>query len=164
MLHVQGELLTGSRYGRAVDRQLRRAEWVAIALAVVVILLVTLWPSRVDAPVDGALGDSLARWHARGLPDFVDYDFVQTTANVALFVPLGGLVASVVVRSLWWASGVAGLTLSLTVEFAQATFLPARLASAGDLASNTAGALVGGALVVAARVVRERRRRRAQVS
>ncbi|GAA4266804.1 VanZ family protein [Frondihabitans peucedani] len=134
-----------------MERRLRRTEWVAVGVAVVLILLVTLWPSRVDAPIDGTLQHTLLRWHGLGLPAFVDYDFVQTAANVLLFAPLGALLASVFVRPLWWVSGVLGLTLSLSVEFAQYTLLPARLASAGDLASNTAGALLGGALVALAR-------------
>lgn len=140
-----------------MDRRLRRAEWIAVGVALVAILLVTLWPSRVDGPIDGALDGTLARWHGQGLPRFVDYDFVQTGANVALFAPLGALIASVAMRPLWWVSGVVGLALSLSVEFAQDLLLPARLASAGDLAANTAGALLGGIVVAVVRSVRARR-------
>ncbi|BDZ50041.1 hypothetical protein GCM10025867_22820 [Frondihabitans sucicola] len=158
--HGVGGFWAAIRYRRAMDRRLRRAEWIAVGVVLVAILLVTLWPSRVDAPVDGSLQRTLLRWHGLGLPSFVDYSFVQTAANVAMFVPLGALIASVTVRPLWWVSGVLGLTLSLCVEFAQYTLLPARLASAGDLASNTAGALVGGAAVAILRTVLARRRRR----
>lgn len=143
-----------------MERRLRAAEWVAVGVVLVVILAITFWPTRVDAGADGALSALFRRWHAAGVPGWVNYDLLQGAANVVMFLPFGALVASVTMRPLWWVSGVAGLALSLTVEAGQALFLPARDASAGDLATNTAGALVGGAVVWAARAVRERRRER----
>lgn len=143
-----------------MERRLRRGEWIAAVAAVIAILFVTLWPSRVDAPADGVLAELIVGWHAAGVPAFVDYDLVQAIANVVLFLPLGAFVSSLFMRPLWWVAGVAGLTLSLSVELMQVLFLPARLASAGDLATNTGGALLGGAIVAIVRRVSAHRRYR----
>lgn len=142
-----------------MDRRLRTIEWAAVLVVLIAILAITFWPTRVDAGADGALSALFRRWHADGVPAFVDYDLLQSVANVVMFLPFGALVASVAMRPLWWVSGVIGLTLSLVVESGQAIFLPARLASVGDLATNTAGALLGGAAVWALRTARDRRRR-----
>jgi glycopeptide antibiotics resistance protein len=130
-----------------MDRRLRTAEWVAVLVVLVIILTIVLWPTPVDRPFDAALNAGLAWLHAHGIPGWVDYSFVQNGANVVMFMPLGGLIASVSMRSLWWTSGVLGLALSLCIEFAQYTWLPERTASVGDLVANTAGALVGGVIV-----------------
>ena len=43
---------------------------------------------------------------------------------------------------------ILGLALSLTIEFTQSAFLPARFATVSDLIANTAGALLGASLAV----------------
>ncbi|WP_157887565.1 VanZ family protein [Frondihabitans sp. PAMC 28766] len=134
-----------------MTRRLRRGEWIAFVVVLAAVLTIVLWPTHVDAPVDGALSHVLAALHRHGVPGWVDYDFVQSAANVVMFLPVGALLASLFVPQLWWASGVLGLTLSLCIEFTQYTFLPGRTASAGDLMTNTGGALVGGALVAIVR-------------
>jgi glycopeptide antibiotics resistance protein len=121
--------------------------WVFCSVVLAAILAITLWPTPVDRPVDRQLLGLLAWLHRAGMPGFVDYDFVQTASNVVMFLPLGVLVAILVTPSLWWASGVLGLTLSVGVELCQYLFLPQRFASLYDVASNTAGALLGGAIV-----------------
>lgn len=127
-------------------------------IVLAVILVITLWPTPVDRPMHSQLLELLGWLHRAGIPAFVNYDFVQTGANVIMFLPLGVLIALLAMPSLWWVSGVLGLTLSLCVELGQYLLLPQRFASAGDLAANTAGALLGGALVA---VVRHASRRRA---
>lgn len=155
--HVSAAHPLGARYGRRMDRQLRRAEWIAVVVVLAVILTIVLWPTPVDRPFDASLNAGLSWLHARGVPGWIDYSFVQNGANVVMFLPLGALIASVAMRSLWWTSGLLGLALSLCIEFTQAEFLPQRFASAGDLAANTAGALLGGGIVAVVRGVRERR-------
>lgn len=147
-----------------MGRRLRRSEWVILLVLLVAVLTITFWPTPVDGPFDAGLQARLLSWHAHGVPGWFDYDFLQNASNVVLFAPLGALIASVALPRLWWASGVLGLALSLTVEFVQAEFLPARFASAGDLAANTAGALLGGAIVAVARALRARRRRASDAS
>ncbi|RKR74584.1 VanZ family protein [Frondihabitans australicus] len=141
-----------------MERRLRRAEWLGLAIVFAVILLIVLWPTPVDRPYDSALRHTLVHLHADGFPRWIDYDFVETSANVIMFAPLGALIASVAMPRLWWSSGVLGLTLSLAVEFTQAEFLPQRFASASDLAANTSGALLGGAVFALVRFARGGRR------
>lgn len=127
-----------------MERRLRRREWVTVLVVLVLMLAIAFWPTPVDAPVDGALFAVLQWLHGAGAPVWVDYTFVEVAANVVLFVPLGGLIASVMWPSFWWASGVLGLTLSLAIELGQYLLLPHRFASASDVIANTAGATVGG--------------------
>lgn len=130
-----------------MHRSPRRREAYALLVVIVFMLAILLWPSPVDAPISGALSSALASLHHHGAPGWVDYNLVESVANVLLFVPLGAFVASLMTMALWWASGVFGLALSLIVEFAQAELLTARFASAGDLITNTIGALVGGGVL-----------------
>ena len=118
--------------------------------------------------------DALAWWSERGLPAWVTYDTVEVAANVILFVPFGFLLSrslskrsprgssserpprgSLSERSeskgllpLLWPT-ILGLALSLTIEFTQSAFLPARFATVSDLIANTAGAFLGASLAVA---------------
>lgn len=138
----------GQPYRRAMERRLRRGEGYAILAVFAVMLAILLWPSPIDAPIDGALRKVLHWIHVHGAPDWFDYDFVQFAANVLLFVPLGALISSMVTRTLWWVSGLFGLALSLLVEFIQATLISDRFATVGDVLANTSGAVLGGALVL----------------
>lgn len=118
-------------------------------LVLVAMLVIAFWPTPVDAPVDGLLLTWLRNLHSVGVPVWVGYTFVEVAANVVLFMPFGALIAAVMWPSMWWTSGVLGLTLSLIIEFSQYLLLPHRFASAGDLIANTLGAMCGGALAAA---------------
>lgn len=130
---------------------MRRVEWIAILIVLAIIVTITMWPTPVDAPFSGTLKSLFATLHRDGVPAWVNYDLLQTSSNVLMFVPLGALIASVVWAPFWWVSGVIGLALSLTIELTQYVLLPHRFATAGDLIANTAGALIGGAIVWAVR-------------
>ncbi|KQO62319.1 VanZ family protein [Curtobacterium sp. Leaf261] len=140
-----------------MERRLRRGEWVGLIAMAVAGGLILFWPTPVDASVDPVLERVLAALHRHGVPGWFDYDVVEFSANVLLFVPLGAFVTSVLGRPLWWAGGVVGLAASLLVEFTQAVWLTGRTASAADVLANTLGALLGGALVTVA--LRRRRPR-----
>lgn len=138
-----------------------RVRLVAVLVAVYIafVLLVTLWPTTVDRPIDPYLERFLAALHRQGWPAFVDYAFVETTANVLFFVPVGFLVCiALPFRRAWWAVAL-GAGLSCLVETAQLLFLPGRVASLGDVAANTAGALAGTAIAVLVRLVIQHRDR-----
>ncbi|MCJ1706985.1 VanZ family protein [Microbacterium sp. VKM Ac-2923] len=72
---------------------------------------------------------------------WVTYDGVEFTANVAMFMPLGGLI--VAWRGRWWHGILGGLILSAGIEAWQLLFLPTRVADVRDLVANTLGAAVG---------------------
>jgi glycopeptide antibiotics resistance protein len=130
-----------------------------VALYLAFVLLVTLWPTTVDRPIDPYLMRFLAALHRQGWPAFIDYTFVEVGANVAFFVPVGFLVCiALPFRRAWWAIAIGG-GLSALIETAQLLFLPGRVASLGDVAANTSGAVVGTVAAVLLRLVIQHRDR-----
>jgi glycopeptide antibiotics resistance protein len=106
-------------------------------------LVIGFWPSPVDRPIDDSLGRVLAYLHSIGVPDVVDYRFVERTANVLLFVPLGALAAAQFSRRHWWMAVVACVALSGFIELGQALLLPGRYASWSDILTNSVGGAIG---------------------
>jgi VanZ family protein len=131
----------------------RRWAWRALGLIAVAVVAITFWPTPVDRPFHSALGRLLALLHRHGMPAWITYPVVESASNVVMFVPLGALIAILALPRLWWVSGLFGLIASLLIEFSQMLFLPQRFASAGDLAANTAGALLGGMVICALRYI-----------
>jgi glycopeptide antibiotics resistance protein len=123
------------------------------ALYVAFVLLVTLWPTTVDNGLDPYIEKILDRLHNHGVPGFVNYNFVEFSANILFFVPVGFLGGLALSRRFWWLSAVLGLLLSCAVEVAQATFLPGRVASPKDVLANTTGAVIGAVLAGLVRLV-----------
>ena len=133
-----------------------RRGWTLLGLLVVVaaIGVIAFWPTPVDRPVAPQISATLSRMHDAGMPRQVNYSFVEFGANVAMFLPFGALVALLLAPWGWWLSGVAGLTFSLCIELGQYLLPVERFASPYDLASNTAGALLGAAVVAVGRRIR----------
>ena len=117
------------------------------------VLLVTLWPSTVDKDLDPYLEKVLERLHSHGVPGFVNYTFVEFTANILFFVPVGFFGGLALTRRFWWLSAVLGCLLSCGVEAAQALFLPDRVPSGRDVLANTTGAVIGAVLAGLVRLV-----------
>ena len=135
----------------------RVATWGLIAY-VAVLAGVALWPLPVDRPLSRLLDRALQAVHRRGVPDWVDYGFVESAANVLLFVPLGALVAWIIGRGYWWVGAAAGLLTSCVFELAQFLFLPGRYPTLADVLANTLGALLGAVLTLVARQIMPRRK------
>ncbi|PZE66434.1 MULTISPECIES: VanZ family protein [unclassified Curtobacterium] len=89
------------------------------------------------------------------------YDRTEFLANVAMFVPVG-LIAALWLPRRWWILGaVVAVGLSVGIEFAQAVYLPYRVADPRDVLSNGMGGLLGATFVGFVRsLLPERRRRR----
>ncbi len=128
----------------------------------VVAALILLWPVPVDRGADHWLLGVLRALHAHGLPRWIGYGAVESSANVVFFAPLGVFLVLALIRRIGgWSVPVAiaaGLAVSLAGELAQYLLLPARFASASDVAANTLGATL--AAVVSWLVVRTGRRPR----
>lgn len=129
------------------------------AVYVVAAAAILLWPTRVDAPFDSGLFAALRALHDHGIPSFVDYAFVESGANVLMFVPLGFLLTAILSRRMSWLPTIIGSAASAAGELAQLLFLPNRVASIQDVAANTVGALIGTLLAVAVRELALARRR-----
>jgi glycopeptide antibiotics resistance protein len=116
---------------------------VLIALYVAFVLVVTLWPTTVDKPIDPYLFKFLAALHQHGVPAFVNYAFIEFSANVLFFVPVGFFATLLLPYRLQWLAVVLGCALSCCIELSQKLFLPGRVSSLGDVLANTSGALIG---------------------
>ena len=112
-----------------------------------VLALVGFWPSPVDQPVQGQIAGFLFLIHALGAPAWLGYRFIEASANVILFIPLGVMAALAFPRKTWWQIGALGLLVSSFMELGQLLFLSSRYPSRLDLATNTVGCLLGFLLV-----------------
>lgn len=136
----------------------RIAAWIFAGVVVVGTLLVLLWPGRVDGDGRGVYRLAI-ELHRLGVPYWVDYSFLQRSANVALFALLAAAIAAVLPRRLWWLAALLGIGLSAAAECVQ-LFLAARQASLDDLLMNALGALAGALVVAALRTAIAARRHR----
>jgi glycopeptide antibiotics resistance protein len=73
--------------------------------------------------------------------------------NVAMFVPVGLLAALIIPRRRWPLALVASVVFTAVIELVQVPE-PTRISDPRDLVMNTAGAVLGVLLVLAARMVR----------
>ncbi|WP_231938667.1 VanZ family protein [Arthrobacter sp. B6] len=96
--------------------------------------------------------------HSHGIPKWFNYKFVEASANVALFVPVGAVASMAFPAKRWWQVGAFGLIVSGCMELGQLLFLDNRFASPLDLVTNTGGAVIG-ALLASAVLKRLRARR-----
>ncbi len=128
-----------------------RRLWRAILAAMMVPLaLIAFWPSPVDEPVQGELASLLSFLHTHGIPQWFNYQFVEASANVALFIPLGAVAALAFTEKRWWKIGAFGLMASGVIELGQLLFLHNRFASPLDVVTNTGGAVIGAVLALTA--------------
>ncbi|UTT68804.1 VanZ family protein [Arthrobacter sp. DNA4] len=107
---------------------------------------IAFWPTPVDQPVSGQVSQLLNFLRDHGIPRWVDYDFLEALANVALFLPIGFTAALAFPEKRWWQSGALGLAISGCIELGQLLFLRDRFASPSDVVTNTSGAIIGALL------------------
>lgn len=134
---------------------------VTLLAYIAVVLVITLWPSPPD-PGSNPLLVRLLEWaHGAGLPTAFDLVTLEVVANVAMFVPLGLLLATSARVPHTWLAVAAGLALSTAIETAQIA-VPGRYPTVADVVANTGGAALGAAAVVAGRAWRARSGRHAR--
>ena len=119
---------------------------VLLAVYLLAVAWITLNPFPPDPHRNTLLEGLLAACASTPLLAWVDYDVVEFTANILLFVPMGVLLAVLLGRWRWWLAFALGAAATLTIEFVQ-LFLPARVSDPRDLLANALGTLVGIALV-----------------
>ncbi|MET3721626.1 VanZ family protein [Arthrobacter sp. UYEF21] len=123
--------------------------WRSVLIAMLVLLaVIAFWPSPVDAPVHGQLADVLKFLNAHGIPSWFNYQFVEASANVVLFVPFGAVASLAFTEKRWWQIGALGLLISGLMELGQQLFLHNRFASPLDIVTNTGGAVIGALLAL----------------
>jgi glycopeptide antibiotics resistance protein len=141
--------------GRATHAGAFRVRFVAALTFFYVgfVLLVTLWPTTVDNGLDPYIDRLLRKLWSKGVPTFVDYGFIEFSANIAFFVPIGFLLGLLFTVRFWWLAIVGGGLLSAAVETAQGLFLPGRVSSLQDVLANTTGAVIGCLLAASMRAL-----------
>ena len=127
---------------------LRRPAVVLLAGYLAALALVGFWPTPVERPAAGLLRSVLRFLQEQPLTAGIRAGHVEVAANVALFVPLGVLAAMLLPARRWWMAAAAGLLGSAAIEVVQFLALDQRQGSLRDVASNTAGALLGALAVV----------------
>ncbi|MFT4111055.1 VanZ family protein [Propionicimonas sp.] len=119
---------------------------VLLALYVGVVLVATMWPTPLDAGYESAIAHVLDILHRHGVPEWFGYGKLEFTANIAMFVPLGFLLALTLPERGWWAVMLLVPGFSALIEYTQGEFLSARFASGWDVVANTVGGYVGAVL------------------
>ncbi len=117
------------------------------------ILVVTLSPSQVDSSVQGWVYRFVAAAQRLGAPAWFDYDAVEFSANVGMFIPFGFMLALLLPAQWAWVSILAAAALSTGIEFFQKEFLPQRVFDPRDIIANSLGGLVGFILAASLRAI-----------
>lgn len=131
---------------------------VALGAYTALVLVVTMWPSPVDAGAGAAIAELLRRLHEAGLPAWFGYDQLESTANVLMFAPLGALLVFALPPKAWWLALLLGPALSAGIETVQ-LLLPQRVPTVADVVANSLGSWIGCGIAVAMRASRSRRAR-----
>ena len=111
------------------------------------------WPSPIDAPIQGLLERAISELHERGVPGFIDYEFIESFSNVLLFIPVGFLFALMVPLRWWPVALLLGPALSAGIELIQRYLLDARVSTINDVIANSIGATIGVLCAVVIRAV-----------
>ncbi|WP_396644936.1 VanZ family protein [Microbacterium sp.] len=131
-----------------------------LVMCLAVVLAATLSPTPIDQGYEGAIARVLSVLHRNGVPDWFGYRWVEFTANVAMFVPLGFFLSIVFPTRFRWIALPLIPSVSFALETLQFFVLPRRFATVNDVIANTIGGWTGialAALIVAAVHVRDRR-------
>jgi len=126
--------------GRRATLQLAAGILIAYAIAM---LVVTLWPTPVDRGFEPTISRMLGVLHRNGLPTWFGYNKLEFSANIAMFVPAGFLVAMLLPARRWWLALLLVPAVSLGIELTQALFLASRFATFNDVIANSLGAVIG---------------------
>ncbi|RAM36972.1 VanZ family protein [Arthrobacter globiformis] len=116
---------------------------VLLALYLAALAFVAFWPTPVDRPVAGRLQTALFALHRSGLPELINYDFVEFSSNILLFAPIGTLAAHAFPAFHRGRIVLSAFLASCCMELGQKLFLHDRFPSAMDIVANTAGAMLG---------------------
>lgn len=143
LAHVTAPTAVVATVARRRDQ--RRAIGLLAAYGLI-LALIAFWPVPLDRGASGLL-----RAISQVVP-WLTYDVIETTANVALFVPFGVLLALALPLDRGLVVPLA-LLATLAIESGQALFLAERTPSLRDVVANVVGAGIGLAIV---RVVERR--------
>ena len=134
----------------------RRASIVGFIGMLVIALAITLNPTPFDAGRGAVIDAALSVLHRLGVSELFGYWELEVAANVAMFVPLGALLAGLLAPEWRWFGYVILPLLSAGIEFTQWLFLSGRDADASDILANSIGGWIGLSLVIVILELRSR--------
>jgi len=143
-------------------RRLRRVTVVAALAYFVALVAIAFWPVRVDQNAGDLLYRLFTWLYRHDAPRWLDYDFLEFSANVILFIPVGLFVVILAGARRWWLGILAGFVTSCAIEAGQLMFLPSRFATVEDVVANTSGAALGTLLAAGALAIAHAHERRAR--
>ncbi|GGE99734.1 VanZ family protein [Mycetocola zhadangensis] len=138
------------------SRHRRIAAW-ALVLGGIAVFAVAFWPTPIDAGFADALRGWLTELQTSGGPELLRYGVVEFAANIALFVPVGFVLAVLLPPRRRWLSPLLCFLLSLGIEFGQVVLASSRLGDVTDLIGNTLGGLIGTVLLTLLLAISRRR-------
>ncbi len=130
---------------------------VLLLLYAAIVLTITMWPSQPDQSFATAVDRLLGFLHRNGVPAWFDLTRLEFTANVAMFVPLGLLLALTLPQRAVWLTALLVPAFSGTIEWFQGQYLPQRFATVSDILANTIGGYFGVVLAIGLRAVVHKR-------
>lgn len=127
----------------------RQKPLLALALLAygVILAFIVFWPRPVDRNLSGELARLLDLLHSAGVPAWINYELVEFSANVVLFLPAGLLLAAWLSPRWAWLAAVAGVCCSAAIETGQALLIAGRYGTAQDVIANGLGAALGTVMV-----------------
>ena len=142
--------------------RMRFHPWALVPTAVYVGFIgwMTLRPTVYGSGAAGLLWQVLDAFQAHSSASWLTFDAVEGLANVAMFLPLGFLLALFFPRRLFLVSAVLCVLGSIGIELFQEFLLPGRVADVRDVIHNPTGGLIGATTAVLARLVLVPRPRR----
>lgn len=123
------------------------------------VLWLTLSPTPFDNATNAFITKLLHTLHQHDSTRWINYAVLERGANVALFVPVGGLFLLLCGLRRWGLAILCGVLLSVSIEVTQGLFIPTRVADPVDVVTNGAGTVIGVAVMVALTWGIERRHR-----
>ncbi|MDT0156392.1 VanZ family protein [Microbacterium sp. ARD32] len=115
----------------------------ALLLYAAGVLLLTLSPAPINLGHEEAIDKVVRTVRDDAGQGWFSYSKLELAANVALFAPLGLLLALALRRGLVWLGLLLLPAFSGCIELAQAVFLPDRTASVWDVVGNSLGGWAG---------------------
>ena len=124
-----------------MTKYLHRIVLVVAAAYLIAVAMVVFWTTPVDRPATAMLSEVLSWLHEHGMPGVINYNFVEFSANIFMFIPMGIIVSA------YFKNATVGILVgalgSCLIELAQALLLPDRFSSGLDILANTMGAGLG---------------------
>lgn len=104
----------------------------------------------------GFLWDLADFFAAHRRTEWITFNVIEFTANVAMFVPIGLFFVLLLGRRQWWLAIVLGILLTLGIELAQQN-IANRVSDPRDLMANSLGAVIGTLLALVLTAAKARR-------